>query len=111
VTFPYLLVDLLRDNDVMINPSRPLVMYKSMAFSLDHYTAGEIALDYTGGQIAVEGKKGEVTLPFGIRSGTQQIGHGSKEMLLGGLRPFDEDVMNALVAEYNGIKKQYSAGE
>lgn len=107
VTFPYLLVDLLRDNEVMINPSRPLVMYKSMAFTLDTFAAGELSLDYAGGTLDVNGKKGEVGLPFGIRSDSQQIGHGNKEMLLGGLRSFDDQVMEALVSDYNAIKEQF----
>ena len=108
VTFPYLLVDLLRQNEVMINPSRPLVMYKSMAFTLDSFTAGEMSLDYTGGTLVAEGKKAEVALPFGIRSGDKQIGHGSKKMLLGGLRPYDSNLMDTLVEDYNAIKSQFA---
>jgi len=110
VTFPYLLVDLLRDNDVMINPSRPLVMYKSMAFTLDHFTVGELSLDYTGGVLSADGKKAKVGLPFGIQSGGQKIGHGNKEMLLGGLRPYNDESMNALVEDYNTIKGNFSIG-
>jgi len=108
ITFPYLLVDRLRENAVMINPSRPLVMYKSMAFSLDSFSAEQVSLDYAGGTLQVDGKKAKVGLPFGIRSGSRQIGHGSKEMLLGGLRPYDDEVMDKLVDEYNTIKEQFT---
>ena len=108
VTFPYLLVDLLSQNEAMINPSRPLVMYKSMAFTFDSFAAGEMSLDYTGGTLVAEGKKAKVALPFGIRSGEKQIGHGSKNMLLGGLRPYDSSLMDTLVEDYNAIKSQFS---
>lgn len=107
VTFPYLLVDLMRDNNVMINPSRPLVMYKSMSFSLDRFDSGDMTLDYAGGSVTADGKKAEVILPFAINSGEKTLGRGSKEMLLGGLRAFDDKTMESLVDDYNAIKNRY----
>jgi len=108
-TFPYLLVDLLQREEVMINPSRPLVMYKSMAFTLDSFAAGKMTLDYSGGSLSADGKKADVVLPFGIRGGDREIGKGSKNMLLGGLRPYDETLMDALVTDYNNIKREFNA--
>lgn len=109
VTFPYLLVDLMRNNGVMINPVKPLVMYKSMSFTLDRFSEGDMSLDYTGGWLSAEGKKAEVGLPFGICDKDETIGQGSKKMLLGSLRPFDDDQMDPLVEQYNAIKGQFSA--
>ena len=108
ITFPYLLVDLLQQNEVMINPARPLVMYKSMAFTLDSFAGSTMTLDYSGGSLSADGKKGDVVLPFGIRGGDREIGKGSKKMLLGGLRPYDELLMDALVADYNTIKSEFN---
>ncbi len=110
VTFPYLLVDLLRDNEVMINPTRPVVMYKSMAFTLERFETEKLSLDYSGGSLIADGKKAKVDLPFGILSGGERIGHGSKEMLLGGLRPYNEELMDTLVEDYNAIKEKYIVG-
>ena len=108
VTFPYLLVELMQSSSVMINPSRPLVMYKSMAFTLDRFADGEITLEYTGGSLNPDGKKAGVELPFDITCAGESAGSGSKEMLLGGLRPFDGEVMEALVRDYNEIKDRFS---
>lgn len=108
VTFPYLLVDLMRDNSVMINPSRPLVMYRSMSFSLDSFESGDMTLDYAGGSLTADGKKAEVILPFAIGCGENTLGRGSKEMLLGGLQAFDEKTMESLVDDYNAIKNRYA---
>jgi len=108
VTFPYLLVELMQGSGFMINPSRPLVMYKSMAFTLGRFADGDISLEYTGGALNADGKKAGVELPFDIISDGESTGTGSKEMLLGGLRPYDNDVMEALVKDYNEIKDRFS---
>lgn len=108
VTFPYLLVDLMRDNNVMINSSRPLVMYRSMSFALDSFESGDMTLDYAGGSLTAAGKKAEVILPFAISCGDKTLGRGSKEMLLGGLQAFDDKTMESLVADYNAIKNRYT---
>lgn len=108
VTFPYLLVELMQSSGFMINPTRPLVMYKSMAFTLDRFADGDISLEYTGGALNPDGKKAGVELPFGITCAGETTGRGSKEMLLGGLRPYDGEVMDALVKEYNEIKDRFS---
>ncbi len=38
-TFPDILVKLMADNSVMINPARPMVMYQSMSIDLHTLTA------------------------------------------------------------------------
>lgn len=106
-TFPYLLVDLMRKNDVMINPARPLVIYKSMEISLSGFDADDISLQFSGAQLDREGKKAGVELNFDIYSASAIIGKGQKKMVLGGLRAFDESEMTSLVDEYQNIKDCY----
>ena len=106
-TFPYLLVDLMREHDVMINPSRPLVIYKSMELELTEVDREDIDLQFSGATLNADGKKAEVSLNFDICEGDKKIGSGNKKMLLGGLRQYDQAVMDDLVAEYNGIKEAF----
>lgn len=106
-TFPYLLVDLFKKNDVMINPSRPLVMYKSMMFTLEENLFEKMTLEYSGGKLSPYAKKATVDLPFNIQADGREIGHGSKNMVLGGLRAYDDAEIDALVCQYNQIKDNY----
>ena len=103
-TFPDILVDLMRRSKVMINPARPLVIYKDMAITLSRLDGQLLALELSGASLQVTGKKGTVCLSFTIRADGEEIGFGEKNMVLGGLREFDEAVMVALVDEYNQRK-------
>lgn len=106
-TFPFLLVDLMRKHQVMINPQRPLVIYKSMSIELQHTDCDNFDLAFTDSSLNADGKKGEVTLNFDITSDDKVVGRGCKNMLLGGLREYQQDVIDELVSEYNGIKTTY----
>lgn len=108
-TFPFLLVDLMNKHQVMINPQRPLVIYKSMSIELQHTDADSFDLTFTDSALKADGKKGEVALNFNIVSGEKVVGCGCKNMLLGGLREYQQDVIDELVSEYNSIKSQYLA--
>lgn len=106
-TFPFVLVDLMKEKGVMINPARPLVIYKSMDLALDSLDFGTTQLELLGAELAVDGKKGEVMLEFELFEAARKIGRGSKQMLLGGLREYDQTVIDGLVSEYNEIKNNY----
>ncbi len=106
-TFPFLLVDLMQQHQVMINPARPLVIYKSMSIELQRTDCDGFDLEFTESSLKADGKKGEVTLNFNIVSGESVVGSGQKNMLLGGLRAYDQQVVDELVADYNAIKSQY----
>ena len=110
-TFPYLLVDLMKDHQVMINPARPLVLYKSMEIQLDGLPDKQITLEFSGARLDAEGKKGEVSLNFDIFSSGQKVGKGNKKMLLGGLMPYDQLKIDGLVDEYNKVKTEYLAAQ
>ncbi len=106
-TFPFLLVELMKEHNVMINPSRPLVIYKSMELNLSEIEGVDISLKFSDATLDAEGKKAKVSLNFDIHSGDRKIGCGNKKMLLGGLRDYDQEVMDELVFEYNQTKETF----
>ncbi len=99
-TFPDILVTLMRDNNAMINPARPLVIYKDMSFTLESFDADNLSLVLSKASLAVDGKKGKARLQFDILSGEQKIGDGEKNMVLSGLRDYDEAAMTEVVDQY-----------
>lgn len=106
-TFPDILVELMRENNAMINPARPLVIYKDMSLKLDTLTGDDLSLELDNATLDVDGKKGKACLQFVIRNGTDVVGRGEKNMLLSGLREFDESAMTEIVALYGKWKSSY----
>ena len=102
--FPHILVPLMRDNNVMINPDRPLVMYQSMCLSLDTLDLENVSLEVSSNELSVNGKRGEVSLNYVIKSNEKVIGKGQKKMLLSGLREYDAKKMDEVVAYYDERK-------
>lgn len=110
-TFPDILVELMRENNVMINPSRPLVIYKDMSLELDALTGDDLTLELDKATLDAEGKKGKACLRFVIKNGGDIIGRGEKNMVLSGLREYDEAAMSDIVALYADWKLSYTAVE
>lgn len=116
-TFPDILVMLMQENNVMINPARPLVIYKSMRVNLENNAAAvlaetadnELLLQLASTDMLIEGKKATATLNFELNVGTTKIGDGNKIMLLGGLREYDQEAVDAIVSQYNTWKEGYVA--
>ena len=108
-TFPDILVGLMREEGLMINPARPLVIYKDMSLALDKLEGDNLTLSLDKASMEVDGKKSKVCLRFVIKSGQQVIGRGEKNILLSGLREYDEQAMNDIVSQYNDWKASYQA--
>jgi len=106
-TFPEVLVALMKKNQVMINTSRPLVIYKNMAVHIDEFPIGDLSLEFTGASFQAEGKKGTVNLEFDLLVNGRTIGHGTKSLVLGGLREYDQAAIDSVVLGYENIKKGY----
>ncbi len=104
-TFPHILVPLMREHQVMINPKRPLVIYESMSIDMVSMDVSDITLELTGSRLEVNGKRGDATLEFSLLASGKVIGKGEKTMVLSGLRAFDEVVITQLVEDYNTSKK------
>lgn len=106
-TFPHILVALMEKNNVMINPTRPMVMYESMTIHLDELDFTDVSLELDNSTLAIDGKRGVADLIFNLVSHGKKVGHGKKHMLLSGLRPYEQSVIDGIVAEYNNKKAAF----
>ena len=106
-TFPHILVPLLAEQNVMINPERPVVMYDSMTLDLDRLDLVDPLLVQDHNELSINGKRGEVRLVFNIVEGGQVVGRGRKRMILSGLREYDEGVMADTIASFNRWKLDF----
>ena len=105
--FPHILVPLMAEKGVMINPGRPLVMYESMSLRFQRLDEKRIRLALSETSLDVEGKRGRVKLHFELFSGDTPVGYGTKHLALGGLQPFDQGVMDRVIEEYEAKKANY----
>ena len=103
-SFPYILVPLMEQHQVMINNNRPLVMYQSMSLNLDQLELNKPEVKLINADMQVEGKRGNVTLHFAINDGGKAVGRGEKKLVLSGLREFDAQAMEQLIKEYEARK-------
>ena len=110
-TFPGILVPLMRNANVMINPDRPMVIYKDMSIELTHakvdISGTDVSLKLSDSNISVNGRKGAVQIRFDIHFNNEVIGVGEKNMVLSGLRDFDEPAMQLIVDQYNQWRNDY----
>jgi alpha-amylase/alpha-mannosidase (GH57 family) len=109
-TFPHILVPLLQQKGVMINPARPMVMYQSMLIELDSLTNSDISLELDQEKtiVDVNGKRGNLCLAFNLKADDKIIGHGEKHMVVSGLKPYEEDVVKTIAADYAKWKHDYN---
>ena len=107
--FPYVLVPLMEAHSVMINPARPLIIYENMEIHLDRLDITDPELQLSGTCFNIDGKRGDVQLKFTLLDKGELIGKGTKNMVLGGLRPYDAQRMNQIVDEYLQRQQQFSS--
>ncbi len=105
--FPYVLVPLMAKQDVMINLSRPLVMYESMSLEFDRLDFSEPKVEMLEPELTVNGKRGEAHLHFQIRSEQDVVGAGFKKIVISGMRAYEEQPMQAFVDDYLARKESY----
>ena len=98
--FPHILVPLMREHQVMINPARPLVIYQSMSFELGTTDIENIEVQLAQTSLDVQGKRGDALLHFDLTDGSEVIGKGFKKLVLSGLRDYDEDQIQAMCDKY-----------
>lgn len=108
-TFPHILVELMKENSVMINPTRPMIMYESMSIHLDSVEFHDVTLQLSSTTLDIDGKRGNACLSFDLISQGNVIGHGKKFMLLSGLRDYCQDTIDNIVTQYNDTKALYFA--
>ena len=108
-TFPDILVKLMSEKNVMINPSRPMVMYQCMEINLQRLDIESLTLQLAQTSLSIEGKRGDAWLEFDLISEGEVVGHGKKHMLLSGLREYCQDNINGLIEQYKDSKASYNA--
>ena len=108
-TFPHILVPLLAEQQVMISPDRPMVIYQSMTIDLDRLDIANPLLKGDYNKLEINGKRGSVELAFHLEDGGEVVGRGKKHMLLSGLREYDEDVVASAITIYNDSKKAFAS--
>lgn len=105
LNFIHVLVPMMKEHKMMINPDRPLVIYDSMSFHLDHFNFSTISLHLIKQELMIEGKRGDVTLTFELQSQGEVIGSGIKTLVLSGLREYDEDKALQMCHTYESRKQ------
>ncbi len=108
-TFPHILVPLMTKHRVMINPERPMVIYQSMIIDLDRLDFSSPELELSSSQLDINGKRGHVRFDFQIKSAGEIVGKGEKHMILSGLREYDQEKIEQMVAVYTRRKQDYLA--
>jgi Protein of unknown function (DUF3581) len=108
-TFPHILVPLLAEQGVMINPERPMVIYESMTIDLDRLDITHPVLQGDYNQLEINGKRGSVELAFHLEESGEIVGRGKKHMLLSGLREYDEGQIARAISIYNDSKAAFAA--
>ena len=110
-TFPHVLVPLMKQNNVMINTERPLVIYDHMRISLDTLDIDSVDLSLSESIFRLYGKRGDVALNYDLLCNGDTVGKGQKKMVLSGLREYDQSSIDVLVQVYNERKNQYRNGD
>ncbi|MDH5184502.1 MAG: DUF3581 domain-containing protein [Gammaproteobacteria bacterium] len=108
-TFPHILVPLMAENKIMLNPERPMVIYESMLINISRLDIKDPRLELTHSTFSGDGKRGNVSLEFSIISAGEVVGTGKKNLILSGLRDFEQKNIDQLVESYSQRKLAYSA--
>lgn len=103
--FPHILVPLMQEKNVMINPARPLVIYESMSLEFSDLNFDELNIQLSKTSLDVQGKRGNTQLGFSIFDGQKEIGRGVKKLVLSGLRPYEQGAVDSMCEQYFQAKE------
>jgi hypothetical protein len=107
-TFPHVLVPLMKDNNVMINTERPLIIYDHMRISLDTLDIDSVELSLNDSIFRLYGKRGDIALNYDLSCNGERVGKGQKKMVLSGLREYEQARIDELTELYNEDKSRYA---
>ncbi len=107
--FPNVFVPLMKSHGVMINTVKPLVIYDSMTLKMDRVDLQHPRLEAAGATLEANGKRGKVTLKFVYYDQGELVGTGEKTMIISGLRPYDQQAIDAMIAEHRARQKQFAS--
>jgi hypothetical protein len=103
-TFPHVIIPLMAEQNVMINPARPMVIYESMSISLERLDIKTLDLNPGKHEFSFDGKRGKIVLRFDLVSDGVVVGQGEKHMLVSGIKTYCEQEVAALIDYYNNRK-------
>ncbi|MDP5214008.1 DUF3581 family protein [Pseudoalteromonas tunicata] len=104
-TFPHVIIPLMGKQAVMINPSRPMVIYESMSIDLKHLDIQAPELEFAEPEFELNGKRGKIILRFNLMENGLLVGTGEKHMLVSGIREYCQATVDDLIAFYNERKE------
>jgi hypothetical protein len=110
--FPHVLVPLMEQNGHMVNTERPLVIYERMSLHLREpvgVLTETVQPRLNAAVMNVDGKRGEVRLDYALCVEGDPFAHGSKHLVLSGLRAFDAVKVEELVSAYAGWKARHES--
>ncbi len=107
LNFTHVLVPMMAQHQVMINPARPLVIYESMSFDLTALDFEQVNLSLVEQDLKVNGKRGDVILKFELHSGDQLVGTGLKTLVMSGLRPYNAGQVKNMVGIYERYRTDF----
>ncbi|KZN29585.1 DUF3581 family protein [Pseudoalteromonas luteoviolacea] len=103
--FPHVIIPLMGQQEVMINPARPMVIYESMSIHLDTLDVSEVSLEAAQPDFSFEGKRGKIILRFELLSEGKKVGFGEKHMLVSGIKEYCQQAIDDLIDYYNERKE------
>ena len=109
MNFPDLIVPLMEEHDVMINPDRPMVIYNNMSIEFDSIDIQNPILELVGTNLSVQGKKAIALLEFAIKSNGETVGKGLKKLMLRGLLKYDQERVDRLVESFKKRKASFAS--
>jgi hypothetical protein len=105
--FPYVLVPLLAEENVMFNLNRPLVIYESMTLSFDHFDFQQASVEMLKPKMEVNGKRATAFLHFEIKADGIVVGTGFKKLAISVPSDYEAGPMQKFVDEYLDRKNEY----
>lgn len=105
--FPYVLVPLLAQENVMFNLSRPLVIYESMTLTFDHLDFKQASVEMLKPKIEVNGKRASAFLHFQIKADGNVVGTGFKKLAISVPSHYEGEPIQAFVDDYLARKNNY----
>jgi len=106
MNFPDILVPLMQQHNVMINPARPLVIYESMSLYFASLEFSDLHIELSDTNLSVNGKRGNAELHFSLYDHDREIGKGMKKLVLSGLRRYEQAAIDLMCEQYSLSKKQ-----
>ena len=106
-TFPHTIIKLMQQEGMMINTRRPMVIYDQMTLSFERFSESAPQVELQNCHFDVNGKRGMVVMNFDLLADGESIGSGQKQIIMGGLRPYQQSEIDYLVDTYNSSKDKF----